>query len=274
MLQSLERRLGLPIAFDPTAGAIHLTAGILLERSSQRTSEEMAPYVGEPGARASSSVIYSMYRNVRRENDDAAIADAKLRYDITILLPGFFAGERKEFFRTAGHYHPVKPGAALAYPEVYEVISGRAHWLLQRPHSDDASRIEEIYAVEAGPGEKAVMIPGFGHMLVNVGSEPLITINWIGLFAYDYEPYRRLRGSGYWMLEGAEQSSLEFLKNPNYASVPELKKLQPRELPEFGLFRDTPGYSLAHDLTKLDFLLNPEHYAELLTVEHCYRLIP
>lgn len=274
MLQSLERKIGLPIAFDPTSNTIQMTEGIVFGERTERTFSDMQKYISEPGAKAQNNTIYSVYRNVSRQSDVTAIRSSHLRYDITVIPPGFFVGEKKEFVRTAGHYHPERPGSRTRYAEAYEVISGRAYWILQRPNFSNPSEIEEIYIVDAGPGEKLVMIPGFGHMLVNAFPETLITANWINdTFTYDYRPYEQLRGSGYWMLEGPTPDTIEFVKNTNYTKVPELRKLRPSDVPEFGLIRGEPGYRLVGDFQKLDFLSNPERYQELLTIEHCYRIL-
>ena len=273
MLQSLERQSGLPIAFDPGAAAIHRPPAVVGGEESVRTAEAMQEYVSDPSARPTQETVYTVYRNLARPQDAAAIAHAQVRYDMTVIRPGFFIGERKEFFRTAGHYHSLKAESGIAYPEVYEVISGRAYWLLQRPAAEEPARLEEIYLVEAGPGEKAVMLPGFGHISVNVHSEPLILSNWINdTFGYNYEPYQRFRGGGYWVVERTPDL-IEFEKNPHYREVPELSKLRPREVPEFGLLKSRPAYSLASELAKLRFLNAPEEFLSLLTLENCYRAL-
>lgn len=272
MLQSLERRAGLPIAFNPMTNTIEWQAGVSREQTSIRSFAQMRAYIREAGAVSSTQAIYTVYRNLKRTDDTAAIQAAGLRYDITVIPPGVFTATFREFFRTAGHYHPVKVETAIAYPEVYEVISGRACWLLQKPRAGDPARLEEIYVVEAGPGEKAVMLPGFGHISVNPFDEPLIMANWISTaFQYDYEPYRKLRGGGYWILEAA--NAIEFERNANYREVPELKKIRPREVPEFGLVRSQPLYQLARELGKLRFLTHPEEFVHLLTLDRCYRVV-
>ncbi len=241
----------------------------------------MRGYIREPEAHANRETIYTVWREVARSDDGGRIRAAHLRYDITVIPPGCFAGNRREFFRTAGHYHPLKPGTAVAYPEVYEVISGRAYWLIQRParpaggpQAANPAVIEEIYAIEAGPGVKAVMLPGFGHISVNAFAEPLVMANWIGDgFDYEYAPYRRFHGGGYWILEGESPDSIEFELNRNYERVPELKKMAPREVPEFGLLYSQPLHALARDLGKLRFLNSPEEFTDLLTLDHCYRTV-
>ncbi len=274
MLQSIEHQSGLPIAFDPSTNTIHWSESVCAEETRVRTFEEMKDYLREPDAEAVTNAIYTVYRNTGRRDDAERITAAGLRYDITIIPPGSFAGTRKEFFRTAGHYHPLVPGGEIAYPEVYEVIAGRAYWLLQRSGAGNPGTLEEVYLIEAGAGEKAIMPPGFGHLSINARREPLVMTNWINnSFQYDYEPYRRFRGGGYWALEGETPETVEFELNTNYTRVAELKKLRPREIPALGLLRSKPLYGFAGDLEKMKFLSDPEPFAELLTVDKCYQAV-
>jgi len=270
MLDSLERASGLPIAFDPVTNHIQTPANVSLGAVSERTQSELAPFLADDTP-ATNEVVYTVYRNIARANDQSAIERAKLRYDITVIPPGSFRGPRREFFRTAGHYHAKKPGTAVAYPEVYEVIAGRAYWVIQKPADDDAT-IEAVYAIEAGPGEKAIMLPGFGHVSVNAFSEPLVMANWISnAFEYDYEPFRRLRGAAYWICDG--DGTIAFEPNVNYRAVPNLAKLRPQENPELGLVRHQPLYTLAARLDALAFLNTPEGFSASLTLDRCYRAV-
>lgn len=293
MLQSIEHQSGLPIAFDPATDTIHWSSAVRPGQTSVRTFGEMRAYLREPDARPSQDALYTVYRRVARVADTERIKAANLRYDITVIPPGRFVGARSEFFRTAGHYHAVPPDRPVAPPEVFEVISGRAYWLIQRPArptrpaeaparraggpeagTTAAPALEEVYLVEAGPGEKAIMPPGFGHISINARPEPLVLANWISnACIYDYEPYRRFRGGGYRVIEGTVSDTIEFERNPRYGGMPELAKLRPREVPAFGLIRAQPLYALAGKLGQLAFLNDPESFADLLTVDNCYRVV-
>lgn len=274
MLRSLESETSLPLSFDPLTGTIRWPADIHIEHTNTRTFTEMRPLLADPHAESDREIMYTMYRSVARASDLATIQAAGLRYDITIIPPGSFVGRsRKEFFKTAGHYHPLKPGTNIAYPEVYEVLSGRAYWVIQRPGKRHADHIDEVYLIEAGPGEKALLPPGFGHVAVNAYAEPLILANWVNTtFTYDYATYHEHRGAAYWALEGPGPDIAEFEPNPHYASVPDLQKIFPKELPAFGFIKRTPLYELIRDFDKLRFLSDPEDFAHLLAVEHCYRI--
>src|SRR5674536_254712 len=74
---------------------------------------------------------YYMYRDLSRSQDDAdTIKRHQLRFDITIIPPLQMG---LEFVKTYGHCHPrVNPKLRHTYPEVYAVLDGDAHYLLQR----------------------------------------------------------------------------------------------------------------------------------------------
>jgi len=274
MLHSLERETGLPLSFDPVTATLRWPAEVHVEETSSRMFAEMKPLLADPRARAERGTIYTVYRNVARASDLATIQAASLRYDITIIPAGTFAGKRtKEFFKTAGHYHQKKTHTDVAYPEVYEVLAGRAYWLIQRPDPRSHDRIEEAYLIEAGPGEKALIPPGFGHITLNAYPEPLVLANWISAaVVYDYDSYRSRRGAAYWAFEGPESESAVFDPNPHYRRIPDLRKLAPKESPEFGLKRETPLYNLIRDFSKLRFLSDPEDFTHLLTIDNCFAI--
>ncbi|MCX6729925.1 MAG: glucose-6-phosphate isomerase, partial [Candidatus Portnoybacteria bacterium] len=73
--------------------------------------------------------LYYMYRDLaENENDFMKIIKNELRYDITILKPQKLG---KEFSKTLGHDHPIVPGTSITYPELYEVLEGKAIFILQ-----------------------------------------------------------------------------------------------------------------------------------------------
>ncbi|OGF69457.1 hypothetical protein A3C73_03555 [Candidatus Giovannonibacteria bacterium RIFCSPHIGHO2_02_FULL_44_11] len=244
-----------------------LPAGRQAKDVSRRLSGDMAPVLADlPAGRQVSSdlkkdeVFYTVYRNLE-------IVDGKIRYDVT-EIPAGTRGEN-EFRKTFGHYHK-KP-----LPEIYEVLEGRAYFLLQRPTSpEDQSNIKEVYIAEASAGEKAVIPPKFGHLTINVGESTLVLANWIGLSEYDYDAYKKYRGGCYYVLN--KGANIEFEKNKNYSHVPEIKKLKlKKNLPELGMEKDNPKpiLDLKNSPGKMDWLINPENYKELLTIENLYRTL-
>ncbi|MCX6777487.1 MAG: hypothetical protein NT157_01235 [Candidatus Micrarchaeota archaeon] len=68
--------------------------------------------------------LYKMYRNLMPHLETAGI-----RYDVTVISETKLG---REFNKTLGHYHPIK-SAGRTYAEIYEVLFGEAHYLMQKP---------------------------------------------------------------------------------------------------------------------------------------------
>ena len=249
----LQKISGLPIFLDKKNLELELRGDFPSVKKSARTLAELEPYL--------------MWREAHLESDDQNIGVRNLRYDLTLLAQGRINGD--EFVKTAGHFHEVKTGTGLGYPEIYEVLSGRGYFLIQK--MDEAfSRAEEVYLIEAAPKEKVLVPPGFGHTTINVYDEPLLVANWVGAtMSYNYEPYKKYRGAAYHLV-GNEVGGIDILKNSNYGDVPEIKKIKARELPKFGLIESRPMYELARDLNKLRFLNYPEEFANDIDTKIIY----
>jgi len=229
----LQKISGLPIYFNEEKMDLEFYGDFPVIKKSKRTLDELRPYLKNPDVKNWSNPVYRVWRYVHLGSD--------LRYDLTLIPAGTIDGE---FVKTAGHYHK-------DYPEVYEVLIGRAYFLIQ---SDSA-----VYLVEAGPQEKVIIPMGFGHNTINVFNEPLLLANWVSKKAiYDYEPYKNNHGAMYYFLKNNDL--VDIVKNPNYYFVPEIKKIRTKEYPEFGILKNQPLYSLVNNLEKLRFLNYPEEF--------------
>lgn len=102
--------------------------------------------------------LYFMYRDVaRNETDRTWIQSHSVRYDITVITPANFDSE---YVKTKGHYHPEDP-TGTGYPELYEVVEGIAHFLLQTKTFDD------IVIIEAQTGDIIAIPQGYGNVMIN-----------------------------------------------------------------------------------------------------------
>ena len=172
--------------------------------------------------------LYFMFRDLSLPEHRSLFREKGIRYDITVLASGTIG---REYVKTAGHYHPLKPGTPYTYPEVYEVIYGEAHYLLQEP-VDPASPekgLREIIIVAAGPGDKVLIPSGYGHVTINPGSGYLIMSNLVaGNFDSVYEPLREMGGAGYCQLCSPEDGPDPlFVTNTCYSFCPPLHFLRP-----------------------------------------------
>ena len=230
---------------QPAIRSIDQMREVLLDRDIQ-----------EPGE------LYYMYRGIYRLPDKSILERHKLRYDVTVIKPLCLG---KEFMKTAGHYHPGNFG------ELYEVVSGRCFCLLQQPNLEDYRIIQETIFVEAGAGQKIVIPPGFGHILINPGPDYLVTSNWVSsCFASEYELYKKAGGATYFVTTSKRKPqitphlgiSVGIMKNPHFKEVANISFVQPaKEIKRFGLMQHSPMYNLINKNPKLlDFLNHPLNY--------------
>lgn len=221
----LQPYSGMPLALDET-GRLIAGPGIALSDPVPRTVRELRSVLADPEG-AADGVVYLMYRGVAPADSAADLAAHDVRFDVTVIFPGSLG---REYIKTAGHYHPEAPGG-VAYPEVYEVLHGRAAFLLQRAADD---RIDDAVVIYAGPGDKINLPPGYGHVTINVGDGPLVVCNIVADgFSSVYGDYARRRGAAYYLLKTPTGPVAQ--ANPNYDRLPPLRAAQPHRDERLGL---------------------------------------
>ncbi|HZD59660.1 MAG TPA: glucose-6-phosphate isomerase family protein [Anaerolineae bacterium] len=196
---------------------------------------------------------YFMYRDIGWPKDKEMFRQRNYRYDITVVQPGVVG---RELVKTVGHYHPLVPETDVTYPEVYEVISGRAHYVCQKV---DGNKVLDFFVVEALPGQDVVIPPGYGHITINPEDEPLVMSNVTADgFKSIYKPLEEKHGAAYYELE-----DFSWEKNDNYDMQAEPKWARANEVPEFALTEAVPLYvAITENPDKFDFLLNPQNYLD------------
>ena len=201
--------------------------------------------------------LYYMYRNVfLDESDKKTMEEKNLRYDVTIIPPMKLG---KEFVKTAGHYHPFVPGTNITYPEVYEVLEGEAHYLLQKKEHD---KITDVVLVSAEKNDKVIIPPGYGHVTINPSKNVLKMANWVASdFSSVYEPMKKMHGAAYF------ETTTGFVVNKNYPDLPEMRFLKAKEYKDCGLTGDKDMYYIIRDNPKLlEFLSKPQNHNDLFTL--------
>ncbi len=203
-------------------------------KPSLRLPKEMEPVVMDPtGLEGWKGPLYYMYRGLEKVAKAKEFIDRSVRYDLTLIKPGFIGSE---YVKTFGHYHP-RAGKSY-YTEFYEVLSGNAVFLFQD------RRLDEFIVVEAKKGEGVFIPPGYGHVTVNVGRRPLLIGNLVmDGFSSNYSIVKKKRGFAYYLLR-----DLVFVTNPRYKTHPTLM------------------FALAEKFDRLDkmFLEYPDEMARIL----------
>ncbi len=195
---------------------------------------------------------YYMYRDLYYSlRDREIIKENDLRYDITVIPPAV-AG--KEYVKTHGHYHPVAE-RGLSFPEIYEVLSGKAIFLIQR---EEDGIVRDVFAISAEAGDKVIIPPDFGHVTINPSIKVLKMSNWVSRkFASIYDPYISRRGACYYLtLEG-------WVDNGNYLQVPDLKEIKAPAISKYGIKRSEEMYALIKNPEKLNFLNYPSEHIDM-----------
>lgn len=219
---------------------------------SVRTTADMRGVLANPSCDGNDS-LYFMYRDLAKTDADRQWLHARdLRYDLTVIPPRDLSGE---WVKTKGHYHP-KNGAGTGYPEIYEVLSGRAHYLLQSQALDD------IVMVDAGAGDLVIMPPGYGHITINPSpDETLVMANIVSTaFESEYAEYERLHGAAYY-----EMKDGTLRKNSYYPPVPPVRHVSQKNGDGSCGALWGPLYSLIGNDTALAFLNHPERCRTVFT---------
>jgi len=194
--------------------------------------------------------FYYMYRNLSANDKDKKwLESQKLRYDITVIPPLSICGE---FVKTKGHYHPANE-YGTGYPEIYEVLDGDAHFLLQKRDLSD------IICVCASQGEKIIIPPDYGHVTINPSPYRLTMANIVSTaFTSEYAEYERLAGAAYYEMTGGR-----FIKNKHYAQVPELRLCSCPNIETGPVSQNVPLYEMVGKESILGFLNRPEDFPEI-----------
>ena len=152
--------------------------------------------------------IYYMYRGIKKKGE--------LRYDETLILPKMFG---QEFSKTLGHGH------SKSFQEVYQVLKGKAIFLLQKYRE---GKIEDIYAVKAKTGQIIIVPLYYGHVTINPTRKELKISNWVSEKCENsYSLFKKFRGACYYYTKKG------WIKNKNYKKVPKLRFKKPlKKLPK------------------------------------------
>ena len=246
----LSRHAGFEVRLDPEELALAFGVGITTAPATVRRLDEVRPLLRDPDADGPDH-LYTIYMDIRVPGLSEALRENGLGYGAVVYNHGALGGEA---LRSQGHVHSVSPETGAGYSELYEFWHGRGLVYMQDSATLD---VGDVIVVEAGPGDKVAIPPGWAHATVNVGDEPMA---FGAVYALDaqllYDPLRRLQGTAHYVLA---DGSLE--ANPRYRTVPQPRRMAPHRIPEAGIESGRPA--LAGDAARLAFVSRPERYPRL-----------
>jgi glucose-6-phosphate isomerase len=152
------------------------------------------------------------------------VRGGKEQKNVTILEPGTVGGE---FIKTYGHYHIGN------LDETYYFVQGEGIALLQKlATNQDGSLnpriVEEFKVVIVSAGQNLFIPSGYGHLILNTGTEYFVTIDDspvdftesdpTSLPGHaDYQLVKQMRGFAYYVVEQNGKAVLK--RNPNYEKI-------------------------------------------------------
>jgi glucose-6-phosphate isomerase len=226
---------GLDIQFLADTMDFRYGTGVFGPRPEYRSLDAIRTSLRDPNC-AGPDPVYSIAMDVGRLENRNELQKRLLLFGVVIYASGRLGDEP---VRSQGHVHAISPHCGWSTPELFEIWQGRAIVYCQGKSGDDPGR---CIAIEAGPGERVVMPPGWAHYVANADpNSKLIFGAWCDRkYGFDYTQMRAHRGLAWFPLI-ASNGGLTWERNPNY-SVSNLRYREAREYPELGLSSEMPIY--------------------------------
>ncbi len=241
---------GFEVRLDPLRLELSFGSGIRTQPPVVRRLDEVRPLLRDADA-SGPEHLYTIYMGVEVPGIAPALQALGLGYGAVVYNHGSLGGER---LRSQGHVHSVSAASGVAYSELYEFWHGRGLVYMQDVAGPE---VGDVVVVEAGPGDKVAIPPGWAHATVNLGAGPMA---FGAVYALDaqllYEPLRAMRGMAHYVLTDGRLEP-----NPRYRSVPLPRRQPPHHVPEHGIEAGRPA--LAGDLGRLEFVSRPERCPQL-----------
>jgi len=256
LLLNLESQTGLPIRIDTESCDFLIGDGLNTPTFHTRALHELDP-VWANDVEGDDKVIYRYTSPLWFLNDEDAWKQAGVGYGIVYFPPGVYGGE---YVKSSGQYHAILPGQTMATPEIYTVLVGLGHFMLQRS-TPPYEEITDAVLVEVHAGETFVVPPDYGHLQINPTDGPMVfSYTVMHPLISNYEPYRRFRGAIYYeMADGPDR----FVFNPRYPRRLPLRVVHAarlRQLSVLGLEGRLDYAGVRRSLPKLGFLTRPQEF--------------
>jgi glucose-6-phosphate isomerase, archaeal len=219
---------------------------------SRLRSVALQPEACEPA----DQIQYWMYNGIAHRSDREKLAATGMRYELTLMYPRAIGRERA---KTLGHLHSGPLQGALNYPEICEVLSGKAYFVFQT--MDTISRVAPFCAVmEVNAGEKVIIPPNLHHLTINASDEPLLFSDVIPLAVKGiYQSLADLHGAA-WLYT----SDAGWIRNPAYTQVADLAFWSVKDYPALKLTANRPLFStFLENPLYLDWMVNPTKFRDV-----------
>jgi len=248
---------GLEIEFLNRPMNFRFGPGVFGPKPEYRSLDAIRPSLLDPNCQGPDPV-YAIAMDVGRLDDVDRLEERTLLFGVVMYAGGKLGDEP---VRSQGHVHAISPHSGWSAPELFEIWRGKAIVYAQQNSGDDPGR---CFAIEASPGDRVVMPPGWSHYVVNADvSCPLIFGAWCDRqYGFDYTAMRAHHGLA-WFPRVVEGNEIRWGANPNY-SASRLHQKKARSYPELGLASKTPIYDyLRRNPESIQWVSDPARFREL-----------
>lgn len=248
---SVASRSGMGIELDLDDLSFRFGREMRSVPDERRRLDAVRASLREPECRGP-DLLYTIYMDFARQADYPRIIEDGLLYGGVIYAAGAMG---REFVRSQGHRHTCNEHG-VSYPEVYEFWHGRGLIYMQK-EADPV--VTDCRVMEVGPGDVFIVPPGWVHLTVNIGDEPLAFGAWCARGqGFDYGPVRELQGAAWYFLADGTRE-----RNPRYREAPEPIVESPRDYNAFGLVQQKPIYQqYLEKPERLRFMSHPHEFMD------------
>lgn len=248
---------GLDIRYLKETLSFRYGPGVFGPEPEYRSLDAIRPSLRDPNCQGPDPV-YGIAMDVGRVEDREELHRRMLLFGIVMYASGKLGDEP---VRSQGHVHAVGPHCGWSTPELFEIWQGCAIIYAQENSGDDPGR---CFAVEAGPGERVVMPPGWAHYVVNAKPDSVLVFGaWCDRqYGFDYTQMRAHHGLA-WFPRVADKGRIVWEANPNY-SVSTLNCRKARSYPELSISQTMPAYELFHRAPEtIQWVSDPGRFTDL-----------
>ena len=242
----------LDVRLDPATLSLGYGPGVAGPVPELRRLDDIRSSLLDPGCQGPDPT-YAIAMDVSRLNDKENLVRRKLLFGVVAFARGKLG---RELVRSQGHVHAVSSACGCSTPELIEVWRGRAVVYMQETADEDPGR---CFAVEAEPGDKVVIPPGWAHSVINADPDNVMMFGALCVsdYGFDYRGVRARRGLAWFPLWSENEERIRWEQNAAYkASFPVTK--QPREISELNVIAGIPVYEqFSKDPDSLQWISQP-----------------
>jgi glucose-6-phosphate isomerase len=195
--------------------------------------------------------VYCIAMDVGRKEHAAILRQRMLLFGIVAYASGRLGNEP---VRSQGHVHAIAPHCGWSTPELFEIWEGQAIIYAQETALDQPGR---CIAIEANPGDKVVIPPGWAHCVLNKDPHSRMMFGaWCDRqYGFVYDGVRMHRGLAWFPL--LRESGIEWQRNTAYEPS-DLVCRRARQYPELGISGNLPIYEqFARDPSSMQWVSEP-----------------